>query len=43
MLTRNFFSTNINVTNTVDLGTWIYVKNKQKSVKKLNLLYAANK
>ena len=43
MLTRNFFSTNINVTNTADLRTWIYVKNKQKSVKKLNLLYAANK
>ena len=43
MLTRNFFSTNINVTNTADLRTWIYVKNKQESVKKLNLLYAANK
>ena len=43
MLTRYFFSTNIDVTNTADLRTWIYVKNKQKSLKKLNLQYAANK
>ena len=33
MLTLYFFSINIDVTNTIDLRTWFYVKNKQKSVK----------